>query len=82
MRERERERERENLKVREGLGASWRLSSVVQDRGKTVGARGLMAWVISVGDSKGEETEERNRGYMVAKKERKRRGTHMKGIEK
>ena len=41
-----------------------------------------MAWVISVGDSKGEETEERNRGYMVTKKERKRRGTHMKGIEK
>ena len=33
MRVRE-ERKSENLKVRDGLGASWRLDSVVQDNGQ------------------------------------------------
>ena len=55
------ERKSENLRVRDGLGASRRLGSVVQGRGKTAGARGLAAWVIAMGNSRGEETEERNR---------------------
>ena len=51
--------------MRDGLGASRRIGSVVQGRGKTAGARGVAAWVIAVGDSRGEETEDKNRGYMA-----------------
>ena len=68
------------MRVRDGLGASRRIGSVVQGRGKTAGARGVAAWVIAMGDSRGEETEERNRGYTHEKKERKRRGMHVRGI--
>ena len=46
MRVRE-ERKYENLRMRDGLGASRRLGSVVQGRGKTAGARGLVTWVIA-----------------------------------
>lgn len=56
----------------DGLGVSWRLGLVVQGKGKTAG---------SVGDSRGEETEERNRGYTREKKEGKRRGKHVGGIK-
>ncbi|KAF3962128.1 hypothetical protein CMV_013320 [Castanea mollissima] len=53
MRVRE-ERKSENLRVRDELGISWSLGSVVQGKGKRASG---------VGDSMGEETEERSRAY-------------------
>ena len=64
--------------MRDGLDGSQKLGSVVQGRGKMAGVRGLAAWVIA-----GEKQQKREtKNTRMKKKERKRRGTRVKGIRR
>ena len=50
---------------------------MVQGRGKMARVRGLAAWVIA-----GEKQQKRDTEYTREKKERKRKGTRVKGIRR